>query len=314
MNIKGVMLICTLLLSQLFIACDFGTEPSEGLEFDAGLVTTEWLSKNVSREDIVIVDVRSAAEFAIGRIPNSINIPFGLTSAWTVSKDSGLWVEKPLVAELADSMGAHGITRESKVVLVTSLPTTDNPFSLASPTRAALTLAYAGCTEVAILDGGFNKWATEGKTVSTAFLSVTKPAVFTAKENKTLFVTIDYVAANLNKIPLIDARDAAVYAGSVIEPWAAKAGHIPGALSLPAPALWNTDGTYKTKAEIETIVKGVAGDDRNKEIIVYCGVGGYASAVWFGMTQILDYKNVKVYDGSSQEWALSHDMETTAAQ
>ncbi|MBN1602545.1 MAG: sulfurtransferase [Chitinispirillaceae bacterium] len=313
MNSKGVMLTCTLLLSQMFIACDFGTEPSGNLEFNTGLVTTEWLSKNVTQEDIVIIDVRSAAEFANGMIPNSINIPFDLTSTWTISKDSGLWVELPVLTELSAKLGENGITGESKVVLVTSLPTAGNPFSLASPTRVALTLAYAGFTEVAILDGGFDKWAAEEKTVSTTAKVIT-PAVFTAKEDNSLFVTIDYVTANLNKIPLVDARDAVVYAGSVIEPWAAKAGHIPGALSLPAPALWNTDGTYKTKTEIETIVKGVAGDDRNKEIIVYCGVGGYASAVWFAMTQILDYKNVKVYDGSSQEWVLSHDMETTAAQ
>jgi len=42
--------------------------------------------------------------------------------------------------------------------------------------------------------------------------------------------------------------------------------------------------------------------DKNREIILYCGVGGYSTALWYVMTQILSYTNVKVYDVGWQEW------------
>ena len=49
------------------------------------------------------------------------------------------------------------------------------------------------------------------------------------------------------------------------------------------------------------------GGHRDQELIVYCGVGGYASAWWFVLSQVLGYENVKFYDGSSQEWGLYND-------
>ena len=57
-----------------------------------------------------------------------------------------------------------------------------------------------------------------------------------------------------------------------------KAGHIKGAVNLPPGLLFNADGTYKNKAEIEAIVKPVVGADLDKEIIVYCDTGRRSSA------------------------------------
>ena len=47
---------------------------------------------------------------------------------------------------------------------------------------------------------------------------------------------------------------------------------------------------------------------KNQDIIVYCGVGGYASSWWFVLTQVLGYQNVKLYDGAAQEWVRYYDM------
>ena len=46
----------------------------------------------------------------------------------------------------------------------------------------------------------------------------------------------------------------------------------------------------------------VIGKDMDKEIIVYCGVGGYASAMYYMLTQVAGYKDVKIFDGSMQVW------------
>jgi thiosulfate/3-mercaptopyruvate sulfurtransferase len=50
------------------------------------------------------------------------------------------------------------------------------------------------------------------------------------------------------------------------------------------------------------MASGVIGSAKSKEIILYCGVGGFASTWWFLLARVLGYDNVKVYDGSFEEW------------
>jgi thiosulfate/3-mercaptopyruvate sulfurtransferase len=158
---------------------------------------------------------------------------------------------------------------------------------------------------VAVLDGGYPKWATEHKPTSNDVPKV-KSIPYSNKVNKEMFVSMDYVRKQIGKPLLIDARDAEVYFGVVIEPFAPKEGHIPHARSLPTPWMWklNPDGTYvyRDKKTLVAMATGVIGRHRDKEIIVYCGVGGYASSWWFVLTQVLGYENVKIFDGSAQEW------------
>ena len=45
------------------------------------------------------------------------------------------------------------------------------------------------------------------------------------------------------------------------------------------------------------------------QLIVYCGVGGYASTWYFVLTHVLGFDNVVMYDGSAQEWSQYYDME-----
>ena len=280
-------------------------------QFSVGVVSTEWLESNLTMEDLLIVDVRNAEAFSSGHIENSINIPFDVVSAWTVSKGD-LLIEVPEINQLATSLGQNGISRNSKVVLVGGLPTEQDPFALAAPTRVALTMAYAGIQNLAILDGCFNKWQDEGRKITIA--ATVKTAVsFEAAPNNNLFVDINYLKSKKGTAVVVDARDADVYSGKVIEPFANKAGHIHGAVSLPAPSLWNDrNGTYKTRNQIANLASSVIGQDKNKEVILYCGVGGYASSVWFALTQILDYKNIKIYDGSAQEWVIENEMELSS--
>jgi thiosulfate/3-mercaptopyruvate sulfurtransferase len=73
----------------------------------------------------------------------------------------------------------------------------------------------------------------------------------------------------------------------------------------------NPDGTYayRDKSTLGAMASGVIGKHRDKEIIVYCGVGGYASSWWFVLTQVLGYDNVRIFDGSAQEWVMKkYDM------
>jgi thiosulfate/3-mercaptopyruvate sulfurtransferase len=141
--------------------------------------------------------------------------------------------------------------------------------------------------------------------------TVLAPATFEANANQDLFVSTDYVEASIGNKVIIDTRDANVYSGEVIEPWASKPGHIPTALSMPAIEVWNADDSYKSFKELKALFKAAIGNDvsKNEEIIIYCGVGGYTSTGYFVIHSVLGYKNVKLYDGSAQAWVLENDME-----
>jgi thiosulfate/3-mercaptopyruvate sulfurtransferase len=56
---------------------------------------------------------------------------------------------------------------------------------------------------------------------------------------------------------------------------------------------------------LEKTASDVIGKAKGREIIVYCGVGGYASTVYFVLNKVLAYDHVKFYDGSAQEWTHS---------
>lgn len=312
----GILILFTVIFAVSFMTKGLAMEHqrSEQDRKIEPIVSTEWLASNMGSEDLVIVDIRTASDYAEGHIPGSINAPFEFpVSAWITQKN-GLFLELPDKAELFETIGGLGISPDSKVVLVTA-PNPKDPapfYGLANATRAADTLIYAGVPNVAILDGGYPKWTSADNEIST------KPAKPTAVEykadvNDAMFVPIDEVHAGLNKTDIIDARDANVYFGAAVEPWTDKPGHIPGASSLPAPWIWdmNKDGTYtyKDSSTLGAMASGVLGKEKsNSSIIVYCGVGGYASSWWFVLSQVLGYENVKFYDGAAQEWGKHYDM------
>ena len=296
-----------------------GNDSGSGRRIDP-IVPTNWLSAHGA--EVVILDIRSPADYAGGHIPGAINEPFvtafdptccGPSSNWIIGSDDCLWLQVPNANHLLTTIGNLGMSTDSRVVIVTAPNPGEPPFyGFANATRVALTLIYAGVKNVAILDGGYPKWAAEKKPTTTVPTNAT-PATYQAKVNKEIFVSIEYVRRHIGKAVIIDARDADVYFGVTVEPFAPKEGHIPRARSLPTPWIWklNPDGTYvyKDQKTVRAMASGVIGRHRDKEIIVYCGVGGYASSWWFMLTQVLGYKNVKIFDGSAQEWVMKkYDM------
>ncbi|MBT8225557.1 MAG: sulfurtransferase [Dactylosporangium sp.] len=271
------------------------------------VVSCDWLESHVDMRGLVLLDVRTADEYAAGHIENSISIPFEVPlSAWITVKDD-LLLELPEKTDLSNVLGDAGITERSRVVIVTSVA--EPPYPLSNATRVAETLIYAGVENVSILDGGYSAWLAEGRETTTDIPEVT-PSVFDGTTNGEAFVDIDYVHGSIGRSLIVDARDAEVYSGEVTEPWAEKPGHIPSAVSLPTPLIWNEDGTYKSREELKALAEEALGEhSRHAEIIVYCGVGGYASSWLYVLTEMLRYRDVKMYDGSAQEWVKFYDME-----
>lgn len=272
------------------------------------IVSTEWLAAQIGAKDetqstdgLTVIDTRAEEDYAAGHIPGAISVPFGLISAWSDCTEE-LLLELPPKDALKKTIGDCGLDSDSRVVIVGRLPAASEPlYPLADPMRVAATLIYAGVENVSVLSGGHAKWVEEGREASSD-LSRPQPVAYDSAVDDSTWVTTDYVKQRIGKAVLLDGRDPEFYFGSAVEPFAEMHGHIPTARSLPLVWVWETDGTYRPLGLIEEMVAGVAGVDRDQEIICYCGAGGYASGWWFLLTQALGYRDVKIYDGSMEAW------------
>ena len=81
-----------------------------------------------------------------------------------------------------------------------------------------------------------------------------------------------------------------------------NAGKIGNAVNIPFEELVTEEKTYKDKAALKALFEK-AGVTPDKEIILYCKTGLRAGGTFFVLDGILEYPNVKVYDGSWNDWS-----------
>lgn len=258
------------------------------------IVSTDWLEKNLASPKVIAVDIRKVEDYKTGHIPNAVNVIYG---SWAIMK-GGIRNELPPTDDLFDVMSSAGIGADSVVVVVGKTDTISDRTDIS---RVAWTLKYAGIENVAILDGGYNKWIADKKAVSIDSVKP-KSKSYQGKVNDGLFVKKDYVMNSIGKVTIVDVREPDFFQGNKKLDFVAKLGRIKGAVNLPTSQAFTKDGTFKNKEELAGLVVGAVGKDTSREIILYCDTGKVATAWAFIMTELLGYNNVKDYDGSTEEW------------
>jgi thiosulfate/3-mercaptopyruvate sulfurtransferase len=177
-------------------------------------------------------------------------------------------------------------------------------------------LKLYGHPDVRLLDGGRQKWIAENRQLSTEVPTL-KPVQYVAQSpNMNLRADKDFIMGCLrqNDYILVDARPEDMYTGENTA-GILHGGHIPRAINVPAERLldtqgefvgWQTpttngDGTFKSAAELQALFaeKGIS---EGKNIVTYCLRGGLSSHMWFVLTQLLGYPNVREYDLSWVDW------------
>ncbi|MEM3731550.1 MAG: rhodanese-like domain-containing protein [Candidatus Bathyarchaeia archaeon] len=316
---KKALVVLTVLLTVSMLASQVNAWFPTRMPIPWHIVSTSWLKSALWLPNLVVLDIRDAESYSAGHIPGAINVPADLwyvNDPFTVPVETP-WMEMPSKDELFGLIGSAGITGDSSVVVVGSTSGILEPvplalYNTATITRVAITLLYAGVKNVAILDGGYEKWVADGYPIETKIITPT-PVQYWGILDEKMLVSREYVYSKIGapKTVIIDARDEIVYNCGYTEPWCKSPGHIPTAVNLPTPLLWdiNVDEkgnvkyiTYKDFWTLLSMGIKVAGWNWYKEIIVYCGVGGYASTTYFILKKVLGYYNVKFYDGSAQEW------------
>lgn len=169
-------------------------------------------------------------------------------------------------------------------------------------------LRYYGHDTVMVLDGGLTKWMKEGRALETTERAI-PPARFEARARSGLRVSADQVRGAIGRdgLCIVDALPAPFYAGDARLFATHRAGHIPTALNVPAPA--NLDPVSQTLLSADALeaLWRNAGVSPDQAVITYCGSGAYGAFDLF-VLHVLGYDKVSLYDGSWMEWGANPEL------
>ena len=161
-------------------------------------------------------------------------------------------------------------------------------------------LKLLGHHRVAVLDGGFARWVSQGLPVTAEITAIAR-GHYDAGFDTNLFVGTDQVAAALaqDSARLIDARAAERFRGDV-EPLDRAAGHIPGARNRPFSANM-AEGRFRSSDELKGAFNAISGNRDASEILLSCGSGVTACHNLLAMEHA-GLHGARIYAGSWSAW------------
>lgn len=266
------------------------------------IVSKEWLINNISREDLVILDVRAELndpdyglrEYQKGHIRGAQYVSMEDTLTGKVQAHGGRH-PLPNMEKFIEDMKKLGINDDSIVFIY-------DDGDLAMAGRLWWLLKYSGKDKVFILEGGIKSWIDNGLEISNEVPEIKESKSLSLNIDFSMEVDINYVnsAISSDNIAIIDSRAAERYRGEV-EPIDKIPGHIPNALNYPWMNLV-VDGKMKSKEELEEYFKDLKKYD---EIIVHCGSGITGTVNYIFMDEI-GFKP-KLYVGGYSDWISYKD-------
>jgi len=261
------------------------------------LVSTDWLARHLGEPDLVAVDASwhmpasgrsERAEYVAGHIPGARFLDIDELSDRSNPAPHML----PAAEKFAEGMERLGVGRDDRIVVYDNSP-------IRTAARGWFMLRHFGAGQVAILDGGFQKWMAEGRPTE-AGEPAQRHASFTTQERADVVAKQQLIGGKV-EAPLLDARGKARFEGTEADPRpGVGAGHIPGARNLPFSSLYNQDGTFKSAAELRQLFEE-ANIDPDRPFIASCGSGVTANSLIFA-AHLLGNDSTRLYDGSWAEW------------
>ena len=262
----------------------------------AVVVPTDWVAQHLSDFSLRIVEVDvDTKAYGEGHVPNAVGWAWDTQLCDTLRRDI---IPK---AKFEKLLGESGIGNNTAIILYG-----DNNNWFAA--WAFWQLKVYGHKDVRLMDGGRKTWIAEGRELSTEQPRITPTTYLAGDPDYSIRAFLPEVmkASGERAAQLVDVRSPQEYSGEILAPpglpeTCQRGGHIPGAASIPWGKACNEDGTFKSVEELRTLYGG-AGITGEKPVIAYCRIGERSSHTWFVLKYLLQYPNVKNYDGSWTEW------------
>lgn len=283
-------------------------EAKQGDTHWTSLITADALHARYDDPDLLVIDVRSPAEYAAGHLPGAINLPgveWRTPPAAPGSDKIGQQIfRRPDgsvdVARYEKFLGDAGLKPEHEVVVY------GNFAGKADGSLPAALLLKLGQEKVSFLDGvGIDEWKAAGHEISTEPRAL-PPAKYEAHPDLKRLWSHQDVINNLDNpnVVFVDSRTPEEYAGTDLR-GNKRGGHIPGAVLLNAEDFLDKS-SHRTIDANEARKKIEAAVSKDKTVVIYCQSGTRCSHKEL-IFKDLGYKNVVLYDASWQEWGNLED-------
>jgi thiosulfate/3-mercaptopyruvate sulfurtransferase len=260
------------------------------------LVSTEWVAAHVDDPMVRLVEVGlDTSSYEKGHIKNAMGW------SWTTQLNDPLRRDIPSQKQFEELCNASGIANDHTVVLYGD---NDNWFAA----YAFWQFKVYAHRDVRLMNGGREKWETEGRPFTTEGTAITRTTYHPGIPDSSLRARRDNIFQILSGKPvnLVDVRSPDEFSGKIIAPpgmteTAQRGGHIPGATNIPWSEAVNGDGTFKAYDELVALyeAQGVRPD---KDAVTYCRMGERSAHAWFVLKYLLGFEKVRNYDGSWTEW------------
>jgi len=260
------------------------------------LVSTDWLARHLGEPDLVIID-SSWFMPSLGRSGRDEYLAAHIPGARFLDIDEVADKSHPAphmlpgARQFSEAMERLGVGSDDRIVVYDNSPTR-------TAARGWFMLRHFGARQVAILDGGFQKWLAEGRPTESGHPAARR-AKFDAIERDEIVTKQQLLAGT--ELPWVDARGKGRFEGSEPDPRAGvAAGHAPGARNLPFGSLYREDGTFKAVEELRRLF-AEAGIDPTRPFVASCGSGVTANSLVFA-AHLIGNDDTNLYDGSWSEW------------
>lgn len=246
-----------------------------------------------SDNNVVTVHAGKAKNYDANHIKGSILISYKDTDQKGDIK--GLMMNPQ---DLAKFFSESGISEKNTIVLY------DNGSQKYS-TRLYWLLKYLGAPNVKILHKDKDEWR-KARIVLVSTPTQGKATTFTPKVDASILAVMADVEKSKEdaNVVLIDVRAADEFDGTAEK----SNGHIPGAININHEDFLTADSqAFKSADEIKEMVEKL-GATSDKTIILYCITSIRGAVGYVAFKNILNYPNVKLYDGAEQEWITKHEL------
>ena len=271
------------------------------------LVDAEYLLNNRTNENIVVIDARGGM-LEEGALMYDKAVVVDWTDISLLDEFGGENLGKLLSKDNYEQIFSKlGINTNSEV-LVYGFTMPEQGFG--DEARVVYTFNYAGFDKVKFIDGGFKQVEKLGFNKNYEptkdRLDVRDVVRSEATQNEKAIFTDELLSKlGSNDVQIIDTRLEVEFNGRVIY-GENKAGHIPGAISLPFNSLVDKEGFVKSREELEKYVNE-KGLDKDKLQITYCTTGVRASYVAVILEEL--GFNVRNYEPSFARYANVGEVE-----
>ena len=265
------------------------------------LISTDVVADHVTNGSWLIADCRynlndehwGRAEYDRGHIPGAVFVDVSHDLAGERSGVNGRH-PLPTIDAMAATLGRLGIADGTQVVAY-------DQDTGAFASRLWWMLRYLGHDEVAVLDGGFAKWTSEGRAVHTDAETRT-PVHFTPRVRQRMRVTVDETLAHLGDpaVLLVDSRSPDRYSG-MPDPLDTVYGHIPGARNRYYRDNVTESGVMKAAGELRADFEKVLAGTPPNQAVLYCGSGITACYNLLAMEHA-GLHGARLFAGSWSEW------------